>query len=372
MLFIFLYYLLFFVLYWMNRNDDFYNSRVLKYQCFIAFILLFVFFGFRDLTVLNDTVHYYVPLRRKIAHADKLSWLAYSPLDRFEYGYQIFENILAKLFNNPYVVIVTSSLIITVGNICFFKKHNLLGLLLCLFFMLNFQLENQYSAIRQGFATVIFYFAFNKYLEKKYLLYIFYVVLASFFHITAITLLLLLPLAKIRFTKKTIFMYVILFLVFSRFLLVPVVNFFSTDSLYRITNMSRQSFPLASLLFALMNSWILYLSIRTNERYSLLEFNNVYWVISISCVFVSFMDVVFPIIGRINMYLFPIMVSMFVMILTSIPNIDYRDHLTFCVGAVFFVVFVLYNWLRPEWYHLYPYSFMDMDTVFKGVELRRN
>lgn len=367
MILITVYYLSVFLIYWSSRNRNL-SKNALTMQCFWAFVLLFVFFGFRDITVLNDTPHYYAPVREKMSQASHLGWFDFELLSRIEPGYQIFENFVAKIFSNPYAIVLVSSLFITVGNIKFFKVTKE-GLFLCLFLMLNFQIGNQYSAIRQAFATLIFYYGFTKYLKGNWILFILSVLFASAFHITAIMLLLLIPLCKIKFEKKTIALFIIAFIVTTQYLLQPLVALFSTDTLYMDTNAERESFPIASLILGLLNLWLIYLSKRISDKYNIVVENKL-WMVSAACIMVSFMDVVFPIIGRMAMYLFPILVLTFVSCVTKIPNRRYRDKTILLVCMVYFAWFVTYNIMKPEWYHLYPYSFMDIDKVYMYDEVR--
>ena len=119
MIIIAIYYLLFFILYWNNRHRKNTDKNAISHLCALSFILLFVFFGFRNITVLCDTPHYYSSLRDKIDIVKSIPWYYFDMLIRFEPGYQIFETIHAKLFVNPYSIIISSSLIITLGDEAF-------------------------------------------------------------------------------------------------------------------------------------------------------------------------------------------------------------------------------------------------------------
>ena len=356
-----LYYLSFFVLFWVNR-DNIQKSNVRYGQIILSFVLLFVFFGFRDITVLNDTPHYYAPVREKMARGASLGWFDIDVFSRIELGYQIFENFVAKLFSNPFAIIMVSSLIITLANINFFKKTKN-GLFLCLFLMLNFQLILQYSAIRQGLAAAIIYYGFTHYFKGNWKIFIGSVLLATTFHITAIMMLLLLPLSKIHFNKKTIILFIISFFVIARYLIEPIVGIFSTDNQYLGVNEERESIPIASLMFSLLNLWLFYLSRKLSSKYHI-EVNNKQWMYSAVCLLISFMDIVFPIIGRVSMYLFPVLVLTFVQVIMAVPERRYRDKTILSVFLVFFAWFITYNLVRPDWYNLYPYSFMNINNIF--------
>ncbi len=367
MILISLYYLLFFIIFWSTRNNP-YSKKAIRPHLFLAFILLFIFLGFRDLAVLNDTPHYYAPVRDKMSMGNSLGWFDISLISRIEPGYQIFENIIAKVFSNPYWIIIITSFLITLANIKFFKI-NRDGLFLCLFLMLNFQLENQYSAIRQGLATIIFYYGFTQYLKGNWKVFVGAVLLATTFHITAIMMLLLLPLSKLTFNKKTIILFILAFFIIAKYLIEPIVGIFSTDNQYLSVNEERESLPIASLVFSLLNLWLFYLSRKISAKYHI-EVDNKQWMSSAMCLLISFMDFVFPIIGRVSMYLFPILVLTFVQVIMAVPERRYRDKTILSVFFVFFLWFITYNLVRPDWYNLYPYSFMNIDNIYMYDEVR--
>lgn len=366
MFFIVFYYLVFLVFFIFKEKGKIVGAKKLKRHCVFAFFLLFIFFGFRDLTVLNDSAHYYAPLREKMSYSNSLLWYQYNPFERFEVGYQIFENILAKCFRNPFVIIIISSFFITIGNILFFKRHNGNALFLCLFLLLNYQLPNQYSAIRQGIATMFFYYGFTKLIEGKWKYYILSILVASTFHKTAIILLPMPLLLKLNLNKKTVALFIAIFFLIINFLLKPLIGLFSADNIYQSTNEARRSFPIASLVLTLLYTWLLYISYRINKNNTQTSEDKAFWLFSMISILVSALDVVFPIIGRINMYLSPIVISLFVNSVTKVGDSKKVNNIILTVSFVFFVWFVLYNTIKPEWYHLYPYSFMNINTIFQG------
>lgn len=362
------YYLLFFVVFWLNRNQSS-RGQTQKMHTLLAFVLLFVVFGFRDITVLNDTPHYYSYVRDKMSSSN-LGWFEINWLSRIEPGYQVFENIVSRLFSNPYAIITISSFLITIANVSLFRDMKSYGgLFLCLFLMLNFQLENQYSAIRQGIATVIFYFGFTQYLKGNWKTYIFSVLFATTFHITAITMLLLLPLSMMRLNKKTIILLIIAFIIIAKYLIGPLVDFFSTDDQYLSVNEEREVLPIASLFISLLNLWLFYLSRKMARQYHI-EVDNKQWMASAACLLISFMDFVFPVIGRVSMYLYPFLVLTFVQVVMKVPNRRFRDITILSIFIVFFAWFITYNILRPDWYNLYPYSFMNIDNIYMYDDVR--
>ena len=371
MIIIAIYYLLFFILYWNNRHRNNTDINAISHLCALSFILLFVFFGFRNITVLCDTPHYYSSLRDKIDIVKSIPWYYFDMLSRFEPGYQIFETIHAKLFVNPYSIIISSSLIITLGNILLFRNMNGIGLCLCLFLMLNFQMINQYSAIRQGIATVILYYAVYNMINGNIKKYVAASMLAISFHVTAVVALGLYPLKYLRINRKTLILFLCTFFVITNYLLAPLISIFSTDDVYLDTNSERTSFPLGSFILFLMSLWLFVSARRFYTKFKNVAINNYMWQISAVCLLLQALDVVFPIVGRVAMYFFPFLVSVYVSCLRSITDAAMRRRHTLVTFGIFFLWFVLYNLLKPEWYYLYPYSFMDFSNLFTGYEIDR-
>ena len=74
-----------------------------------CFILLFGFFGFRDITVLNDTPHYYGFYYQKahILSYQEESIFVFHLLDKFEYGFQVLVHFLVKYVSRtPHTIIM--------------------------------------------------------------------------------------------------------------------------------------------------------------------------------------------------------------------------------------------------------------------------
>ncbi len=366
-----LYYLVFFIIYWSTKGIKASDKSAMRWLCVTAFVLLFVVFGFRDLTVLNDTSHYYITLRDKINYIKEIPWYYFSPFNRYEPGYQILETIHAKLFSNPFSIIITSSLIMTVANIWLFRKLNGAGLFLCLFLLLNFQMENQYSAIRQGTATALIYVAIYNLMKGRNMVFLLFTTAASFFHITAVMVFPLLIIKSLKFNKTTIILFLAGFFIVVNFMLHPLINTFATDSTYIDTNAARESFPVGSLILLAMSIWLFVRSYCMYRKYRIRGINNIMWMVALLCLVTQSSDIAFPIIGRIAMYFFPFLVSLYVGVLRRVPDRNARFNDTLLTFVIFFTWFVTYNMLKPEWYNLYPYSFMDMDTIFYGTHIER-
>lgn len=122
---IFLYFALFLVVHLVAKQFKRPGAARL-FQLIACFVLLFGFFGFRDLTVLNDTSHYYGFYYEK-AHIHSYiiePITTFHLTDKFEYGFQILIHILIQqVSKHPYTIVILSSLIITIAELWVIDKY---------------------------------------------------------------------------------------------------------------------------------------------------------------------------------------------------------------------------------------------------------
>ena len=117
-----------------------------------------------------------------------------------------------------------------------------------------------------------------------------------------------------------------------------------------------------------MNAYLFYSAMKYRRKYNI-TIDKKYIMISIATLFVGAMDIVFPIIGRVNMYLTPLFVIGFSLVVKNIPYNYIKNKLIMRVFFIYMTWFIVYNALKPEWFHLYPYSFMDIGSVYNGYDV---
>ena len=183
---IFIYFALFLGVHYISKT--FSNpGKAQLFQLVVCFILLFGFFGFRDITVLNDTSHYYGFYYQR-AHVTKYlneTVFAYHITDKFEYGFQVLCHVLIKYVSkNPYTIIILSSLVITIGELWFFNRHSKHIAKMCFYFLIANLIFMHYCIIRQALALLLFYVAFEQ-MDKNIKKYHLLVACGCLFHISA-------------------------------------------------------------------------------------------------------------------------------------------------------------------------------------------
>lgn len=284
-----------------------------RFQLAICFVLLFIFFGFRDLPILNDTAHYYGHFYRLTQYKSffEESIFHYNPNERFEYGYMVFIRFLGKYVStDPYCVIIASSLIVTVANLKLISKSTS-EIALASFFFLTV-LISQYSTIRQSISIALFYIAFRFLQNKRLGIYYLLVLLAYMFHRSAVILFFFPIFMVLEINRRNIVMT----LVFAMCLAIavyPVLRYLSyADSTYYTTNLARENAPLAAIMdlcyIALMLAGCFYMY----RKFSIpLPNKLLVWaaIFSLCCRIIS---VPFLAFGRFNGYFMPYVILLFV------------------------------------------------------------
>ena len=158
------------------RNSNFSPRVKMGFEAIYCFFALFIFFCFRDITILNDTHAYFEwfdDLSHSAEHMSHGIWHV-NALDRFEPGFQIYANMIMHFITrNAYGIIFISGLIVTIANILFIRKFTN-GICLVVFLMLCAGvLESEYSGMRQGIAICVLYYAYFQLLKHR--LFIFYI-----------------------------------------------------------------------------------------------------------------------------------------------------------------------------------------------------
>ena len=159
MVVIFLYFALFLGVHFLSKQFKHPGAAKL-FQLIACFVLLFGFFGFRDITILNDTSHYYGFYYQK-AHVFNYRnepITTFHLLDKFEYGFQVLIHFLVKYVSKePYTIILFSSFVLTIGELWFISKYSHDIAKVCFYMLIAGLFFTHYCIIRQALALILFY-----------------------------------------------------------------------------------------------------------------------------------------------------------------------------------------------------------------------
>ena len=351
-------------------------------QLVACFILLFGFFGFRNITVLNDTPHYYGAYYQltHLRNYVESSIFTYRILLSFEYGYQVLQHALIKYVSKePFTIIIVSSLIISWGNIKFVSRQTRHIALALLMMLLSGVLFDQYCLIRQSFALMLFYAALPYLKQERWKPYVALVGCAAFFHLSALVLLILPILQRIRICKRNV---AIIFGI-ALFISVTVYEIFNLAGLgetkYFLMNIKRDTFPIGAVLDG---SWMLLLLLTClwlYKKMGMTSYDKTTFWIGVSGLCVCIITPSFLSFFRLNIFVWPIIyLTFFRFVDADDPMTEYgaqrqcqplRRQLMTTALALLAVRMAMILIFRNEWYHLIPYSFYDFSDRFHGFNM---
>lgn len=167
----------------------------------IAMAIMMLLAALRSENVGNDTPEYIRIFNEIISNPD------YVNVTRFEVGYVFLNQIVGKFTTNPQGILIVVAIIQYTIFIWFFLKHSKnYALTTVLFFILSF--GSTLNIVRQTLAMAFIFIAFDRVLDKKIIGAIFWIIIATLFHTSAIVMLVLVLLPYIKFDK--VFVIIIL------------------------------------------------------------------------------------------------------------------------------------------------------------------
>lgn len=340
-------------------------------QLLLCFLLLFVFFGFRNLSVLNDTSHYYRYAKELFTSGafDKRPWYYFNSNLNFEEGFQMFSQIIGKFISlNPYSLILITSFITTISILYFLNKFTT-DIAFSVFVLLTSTiLLMHYSAIRQSLAVSMSYLFYNFFHKKYYWKAFLCVLIAYYFHNSSIILILPVILYHIKFSKRNIIIILGIAVVISINIYVILHFLGYGDSIYIETQMERDSLPIAQILDTILIFLFFLCYYVINKRYHLSIFQDKLFLSFVfSSIIMNLVAIPFLAFSRYNMFFSQYVVILFVNSLSAIPNRGHRIVIKYIIILILLVRFFIIMTYRNEWFHLLPYSFFDFSSDFQKM-----
>lgn len=357
MLIVLSYFLLFALLHFLYGDKVCNNKQILRQQIIVVFIALLIFWGFRGLTVLNDTNHYYLAQYKLVNsyNFERTDIFHINKTHIWEPGFLIFSNIIGKLFSDPYAIILISTTILITATIYIIKKTTPY-VALAIFFLTTFcYFFDQVSAIRQGLALSMFYFSFEFIKEKRHYFTLILLITAYFFHVSACVLFILWWLSYIETTKRNLIIGLLLALSILVLLgdILSILNM--DDNLYISQSRNRKNLAIAAILFSIIQGLVLLLCVKLKNRFRISKPNNIIiWgsLLNFVCTLSSIYIQVF---ARFTIYFGIFSVLMFMHFVLHSPK-KVRAVSLLIAGTILIAQNIVLITHRNEWYHLVPYS----------------
>ena len=379
MVFVFLYFALFLAVHFVAKQIKHAGAARL-FQLVACFVLLFGIFGFRDISVLNDTSHYYGFYYQK---AHLLSYktepiTTFHLFDKFEYGFQIFIHILIQYVSkNPYTIVIISSLIITVGELWMIDKYTRNIAKVCFYFLVASLFFTHYCIIRQAFALIIFYVAFGYLEQGKKLKYLILIACAGMFHYSALFLFVLPIVIRFKPSRRNAFISIVASLIFAAFLFEILSLFGLHDHPYYQNAVQKGTFSLIGLVDLLFMCIFLALYLIAKRQNKVSTSSPIYfWICVMALCICLVAPVIYPI-SRINEYLWPLMILQLLRYIDPSsmrlaygqPQNKANNMLRIIVVALFVIKLVGINTMRPEWLHIDDYKFYNFSKTHHTYNL---
>ncbi|AMC10856.1 hypothetical protein Lupro_06190 [Lutibacter profundi] len=198
-----------------NTKDK--SKKISNYYKVLIFIALTLFAGFRSISVGSDTNMY--------ANRFERQYLSFMELmtqhTRIEIGYRFLEYI-ASLFSHQYVAI----LLVTASVVLFFQLKGIYKLsenrAISIFVFITFGIYTYvFNGARQALAAGVFVYAIVFLVQGKFKKYVFWILIASFFHKSVIFGIPLYFLFRTKFSTKLFF-----FLIMATVVVIAFFNVF--------------------------------------------------------------------------------------------------------------------------------------------------
>lgn len=331
------------------------QSRQISF--WICICLLMFLHGFRAASVGNDTIEY-IRIFNEVKNGYDFS------MSRYELGYLWFNKILSYFSSNPQIVFITSGIFIYYSVGRFILKYSAYPWLSIILFLSYGFFTFFMGAIRQAIAISILLYSFKYLLNGNLYKFLIIVIIASFFHITAVFF----SFAYLcRYIKPSLKNYSLLAL----FAFIGLFSFnlilsklFSIFSMYEHYNGGKYfgETRIASILYVVISFSILIIS-ENIIRKRISSFSHEYqFEIRCEIVLVLFAVILFLISTKLNILdRIAVYYNLFTILLlpNAIRALKYNKRLisTAIITLFFYAYTVTILVLRPEWTSIFPYTF---------------
>jgi hypothetical protein len=323
----------------------------------ILFVQLFILYGWRDYSVVADTIAYSTHFKN-IRLEEPFYQIKFNE-DRFGAGYLIFEKFIHNVItNNALHYQIITSFITLFATFLFFRKYsNYAWLTLFLFFALRL-CQDELIALRQTLALVCGFSAYYFLQQKKNILYFLFILIAITFHNTAWFLFVFFFLEHIKLKKMFIFtiLGLIVIFVFYGFIL---NNYFDKEDIHYTESIEKNMFTIFGV-FNTVCALILFLIILFLNKKSLFigkldqKKNTFLALLYVAIMIMSIRTWVF---ARFSIYLLPFIIVYISNLVYYIPNKLMKHFAIFILVFYSITTFLFLFSIRPEWIGMIPYKF---------------
>ena len=337
------------------REGDGKKTKLYVVLCFAA---LTVIAAIRASTVGVDTGQFC----RAYTLIGLTPWGSLGDSFRYEWGFQILCKLLNCISNDPQLLIAVSSVVINVPiGIFIYRNSPKIELSIFLYMGLTYYTQNM-NVMREAMAAAIVLLAFEALKANKNVIFVVLVALATSFHQTAPFLLILWPLWKLGFNRKTLLVYCVLCAVLFLFAH-PFSNLVAAllgrEQIYsdKFTG-SNYYGALFKFLLALFITFVVFNYLRVGQKrgISLTQVDRFYCHMLMLWIMFSLLGMQIQIFARLCMYFNIFAVVGVARALRFADNRGERAFVELLIGGVALCYFVVIGFYRPEWQGAIPYE----------------
>ncbi|MBO5397370.1 MAG: EpsG family protein [Clostridia bacterium] len=185
-----------------------------KIYCIIIGISITLIVGFRDISMgMNDTQLIYLPIFTKLSSLSILESCNYIKKNGLEFGFYILTRLYLLFTSNYRIYLIILAAISNFFITRFIYKYsNNPSFSFILFFSLNY-FSMEFTLLRHYIALAIIIFSYDFIVDKKFFKFCITVIIAAFFHKTAIIFLIAYPLRYLKTGYKNLALMIFALLV---------------------------------------------------------------------------------------------------------------------------------------------------------------
>ncbi len=323
-----------------------------KVLSIIIGIQLFFIAAFRNDSVGGDLVGYFSAYN--VINATP--WSGIFSSIRFEYGYVLLNKLCSLISDDTRVLLIVTSFIIVLGYVYYiYKNSRIVWLSFFLLICLGYYVSSL-SMLRQSLAIVVLLNGIQFVEKKSFFKFLWCVVLASFFHLTAAIFIILYPISKLKISWGYFIVVFIITILLSqilgRFLIMYLIDRYFVG--YEGKIISGEGY---SMLLLLLTVTCLGMSVR--RKYIGVDNRkmNVYFHIMILACCMQLLSLQFSLFARIVLYFSTTMIVFIPNVIRSVPIRELRliGLTLICALTTYYFIFII---LGRNTSGILPYSFM--------------
>ena len=340
-------------LYWVFRKNEKRNDLVLLITCGSMFVLLCLRnpFGFYDL----PTYAVFLDSTKDVTFIEMLKGTRFihtHSIVGLESGYCWFNWILSHLGANIYILLCVHAAFVSASLFFFIRKFSLSPAFSLFFYLCIGGLTDHTYILRQSFAFAILLFAVTFVIDRKPVKFLLLVLLAAWFHRTALSFLLIYPVSYVKLTRKTALIGIGLSL--SMLAVIPLISSSVIPWVFRLFGkeyyLTISEIDFKEMLVVLTGMLLFVVFITDFSKEVSITDSTVFWLSDISLLFMA-VSVYIGLIARIGMSMY----LPFAMIM--LPNFIERNEnkalmdkyrIAICVALFAYLVFIVVT--TPYWF----------------------